>query len=176
MLELKELRPWEKIEFIIRRHWIVFTILWLYFIWGAILTIILFFIIWFELRINLLLIIFWMFFSIFLYIEWLNHELDLFIITNNRIIFIEQKSFLNRAKTECNLWQVQEVNSSTKGLLSNLLDYWILSIKTAGSTSNLEMWFVPNSLNKARKVLNIVDEYRDIHSFGSKEDKSTLST
>lgn len=161
MIELKELRPWEDIAFVIRRHWIVFTILWLYTFWWIILTVTLFALWWFNLLFCLIVIVFWMYFSIFIYIEWLNHELDIFIITNNRIIFIEQKSFLNRAKTECNLWQVQEVNSSTKWLLSNMLDYWILSIKTAWSTSNLEMWFVPNALNEARRVLNIVDEYRD---------------
>ena len=87
----------------------------------------------------------------------------MFVITNNRIIFIEQKSFLNRSKTECNLWQVQEVNSTTNWLTANLLDYWILTITTAGSTSNLEMTFVPKASEKARQVLNIVDEYRDLN-------------
>jgi len=48
-------------------------------------------------------ILFWMVFSIFLYISWLNNELDLFVVTNNRIIGVEQVSFLNRTISEANL-------------------------------------------------------------------------
>ena len=163
MVVLQDLRPWEKISFVIRRHWIIFVLLWFYLFWAIFVSSVLFVLFWFSVFISLLNIVFWMFFSLFLYIERLNHELDMFVITNNRIIFIEQKSFLSRSKTECNLWQVQEVNSTTNWLMANLLDYWVLSIKTAGSTSNLEMTFVPKSSEKARQVLNIVDEYRDIN-------------
>ncbi len=68
-------------------------------------------------------IVFLLFFIMFLYIEWLNHELDLYIVTNNRIIGVEQISFLNRTVSECSLGQVQEVNSKTKGLFANILIY-----------------------------------------------------
>jgi len=114
-------------------------------------------------------IIFWMFFSIFLYIEWLNHELDMFVITNNRIVCVEQKSFLNRAVTECNLGQVQEVNSITKWLLANIFNYGTISIQTAGNMTNLEMSFAPLPLERSRTILNIVDQYRDTHSFKPEE-------
>jgi len=48
-------------------------------------------------------IILWLILSIILYIEWLNHELDMYVVTNNRVIGLEQIAFLNRAVTECNL-------------------------------------------------------------------------
>jgi hypothetical protein len=40
-------------------------------------------------------------------------------------------SFLNREVSECALNDVQEVNSKTKGLLANLLNYGSLTIQTA---------------------------------------------
>ncbi|MDR1944799.1 MAG: hypothetical protein LBQ59_01595 [Candidatus Peribacteria bacterium] len=49
-----------------------------------------------------------------IYIEWLNYEFDLLIITNHRIISIEEISFLNRTVSETNLNQIVEVNSKTK--------------------------------------------------------------
>jgi len=67
----------------------------------------------------------------FLYISWLNHELDLFVITNNRVICIEQKSFLNRAVGECTLDKIQEVSIETKGFFANVLDYGTVTLKTA---------------------------------------------
>jgi len=163
MLNLENMRPWEKVWLVIRRHWIVYAILWLYLFLWVIITISLYFILGAWIWTNLLQIIFWLFFSLFLYIEWLNHELDLFIITNNRIIWVEQKSFLDRTVSECNLWQVQEVNSSTKWFFSNIFNYWSIYIQTAGSSTTLKMDFAPDSLQWARKMLNIVDEYRNVH-------------
>jgi hypothetical protein len=100
-------------------------------------------------------------FSLFLFIEWLNHELDMFVISNNRIIGVEQISFLNRNVSECNLGQVQDVSSLTKGFFANILNYGTVSIQTAGNASNFLMDFCPRPLDNARSILNIVDNYRD---------------
>lgn len=168
MVHLDNIRSGEKVEIVVRRHWIVFWLVWLYaLIWVLISFSILMFLntAW----AHILNIVFWMFFAIFLYIEWLNHELDMFVITNNRIVWVEQKSFLNRWVTECNLGQVQEVNSITKWLLANIFNYGTISIQTAWNMTNLEMTFAPVPLNTSRSILNIVDKYRDKHSFKQKE-------
>ena len=161
MLEIRNLRPWEKVILVLRRHWIVFVIVGLYFLLWVFITISLYIILWFTGISNILNIIFWLFFSIFLYIEWLNHELDLYVISNNRIIWIEQVSFLNRTVSECNLWQVQEVNSSTKWFFANMFNYGTLSVQTAGNKTTMRMCFCPDSIQEARKILNIVNVYRD---------------
>ncbi len=157
-------RPWETMEMVIRRHWIVYVIIWVYLFLGIALTLWLLTIFWFDPLILLLLVIFWMFFSLFLYIEWLNHELDLFVITNNRVVWIEQISFLNRVVSECILWQVQEVWAQTKGFFANILDYWTITILTAWNWKNFVMDFAPEPMEVSRKINNIVDNYRDSHS------------
>jgi hypothetical protein len=43
----------------------------------------------------------------------MSYELDLFIITNKRIISLEQISFLDRHFSECFFEKVQEVNAKT---------------------------------------------------------------
>lgn len=86
----------------------------------------------------------------------------MYVVTNNRIIGIDQISFLNRTISECNLGQVQEVNSKTSGFLANILNYGTLSVQTAWNLTTLKMDYCPDSIQQARKVLNIVDEYRDI--------------
>lgn len=53
----------------------------------------------------------------------------------------------------------------TKGLFANLLDYGTLTLKTAGSTSNFDMTFCPKPMQCGRYINNIVDSYRDAHSF-----------
>ncbi len=161
MLKLQNMRPGEKIITVVKRHWIIFVFLFLYFLVWVFISAWMYAIFWFWVLNNLLNIVFWMFFSIFLYISWLNHELDLYVITNNRVIWIDQISFLNRTVSECNLWQVQEVNSKTSWLLANILNYWTLSVQTAWSVTTLKMDFCPDSIQESRKLLNVVDEYRD---------------
>jgi len=159
MLELKNLRPWEKVKIILKRHWIVFLILSVYlFIW-IIISICLYIAFWFWFISNILNVVFWLFFWVFLYIEWLDHELDMYIVTNNRIVWVEQISFLNRTVSECNLWQVQEVNSRTKWFFANMFNYWTLSIQTAWNITTMKMDFCPDVIQRAREVLNIVDEF-----------------
>jgi len=88
----------------------------------------------------------------------------MYIVTNNRIIGVDQISFLNRSVSECNLWQVQEVNAHTKWFFANMLNYGTVKVQTAGSSANMVMDLVPDCLQSQRKVLNIVDQYRDSHS------------
>lgn len=161
MLKIEELKSWEEIQMVLRRHWIVYIVLWLYLFIALIISLSIFLIISsfaFALMLNIL---FWLFVSNFLLVEWINHELDMYIVTNNRIIWVEQVAFLNRIVSECNLWQVQEVNSSTKWFFSNMLNYWTLTIQTAWNITTMKMDFCPNAIKQARKVLNIVDNYRD---------------
>lgn len=162
MLPIQNLKEWEIVKVAIRRHWIVYIFVWLYAIWWVICTLMTYTYFWAGLFTNILNIVFWLFFSIFLYIQWLNHELDLYIVTNNRVIWVEQISWMNRITREYNLWQVQEVSSKTQWIIANIFNFWTLSIQTAwANTNNLDMEFCPDSIWQARNVLNIVDEYRD---------------
>lgn len=171
MLKLENMRPWEEALMVIKRHWVIFILLWFYTFFAVMVTVILYTVLWFSMLNNLLNIVFWLLFSVFLYIEWLNHELDMYVVTNNRVIWIDQIAFLNRTVSECNLWQVQEVNSKTSWLIANLLNYWTLSIQTAWNKTTLKMDFSPDAMQWARKILNIVDDYRDKQSLSKLEQK-----
>jgi len=161
MLQLENLRPGEEVKMVIRRHWIVFVMLWFHALLGLIINIILYILFGNQLWVNIITIIYLSAFLVFMYIEWINHELDMYVITNSRIIWIEQIGFLNREVSQCSLADVQEVNSKTKWFLANMLNYWSLTIQTAWNSSNFHMNYVPDSLQTARKVLNIVEENKN---------------
>jgi hypothetical protein len=158
MLQLENLRPGEKVEMVIRRHWIVFVMLWVYALLWLFVNIILYSLFWNQLILNIFTIIYLSAFIVFMYIEWINHELDMYVITNNRIIWIEQVWFLNREVAQCALVDVQEVNSKTKWFFANMLNYGDLTIQTAWNASNFHMSYTPDPLQIARKVLNIVED------------------
>jgi len=160
MLQLENLRDWEKVEMVIRRHWIVFVILWVYAFFGIIINVVLYSLFWLQLWVNIFSLIYIMWFIVYIYIEWINHELDMYVVTNNRIIWIEQIWFLNREVSQCALNDVQEVNSKTKWFFANMLNYGSLTIQTAWNASNFHMDYVPDPLQTSRKVLNIVEKMK----------------
>ncbi|MCD5380447.1 PH domain-containing protein [Candidatus Gracilibacteria bacterium] len=166
-IKLKNMRPGEETLMLVKRHWIILVVLGLYFVFGLIMTLLIY-IFGNNGWTHFAVVIFWMIYSIFLYIQWLDHELDMYVITNNRIIGVEQISFLNRKVSECNLGQVQEVGSHTKGLLANLLNFGTVKIQTAGNATNFAMTYCPEALDNSRSILNIVDHYRDTHGGKSK--------
>ena len=164
MVEITHLREWERVEMVVRRHWIVFAVIgFIFFLW-IILSFSLYAIFGGWLINHLVNICFWLSFSICLYIGWLNHELDLFVITNNRIIGIEQISFLNRTVSETILGQLQEVNSHTQWFFANVFNFGSLDIQTAGNKTTLTMGIVPDVITQARKINNIADLYKDRQS------------
>ena len=160
MLHLENLREWEKVKMVLRRHWIVFVILGLHGFFGLLINLVLHWLFWFEFWVNIFSIVYLMWFMVYMYIEWINHELDMYVITNSRIIWIIQKWFLNRQVSQCALNDVQEVNSKTKWFFANMFNYWDLTIQTAWNASNFIMEFVPDPLQSSRKVLNSVEEYK----------------
>ena len=157
MLKLENMRDGEVVEKVIRRHWMAFLSVAIYSLIALIIIIAVYVVVWFNVWVNLWVVMFSMISILFIFVLWLNSELDLYVITNKRIIWVDQISFLNRKMSECSLKDVQEVNSSTRWLLANILNYGTLTIQTAGTVSNFHMSIVPNPLQTARQVLNIVD-------------------
>lgn len=171
-VKLDNLRSGEKVDIVLRRHWIAFAFLSLYALGWAIFTVIMFLVLGSSAAICLMVIVFWMYYSLFLYVSWLNYELDVFILTNNRIVCIEQKTFLNRSVGETTLDKVQEVSIETKWLLANLFDFGTLKILTSWSSPSFDMTFSPHPMRSSRYINNLVDRYRDsLYGWGSKDAK-----
>lgn len=119
-LHISNLRSGESVQLTIHRHWItllytggyIFTLVTLSIVFLMIHNSILNFIP--ATFFGLLMIAFISIFTLFIYVYWVDNELDFYIITNERIIGIEQLSFLNRTVRECSIDQVQEVNGFTR--------------------------------------------------------------
>lgn len=108
--------------------------------------------------------LFWIVFLTFILLNWVNDELDLFIVTDSRIIGIDQISALSRSVTECSLDRVQEVNAHTAGILQTLFGFGDVHIHTASETSNMVIGYAPDPVENARRINNIINEFRNSHS------------
>ncbi len=90
-----------------------------------------------------------------LLIAWLNEEFDLFILTDHRLIDIEQISFLKRNVATTPLMQIQDTTSQIDGIVGTLLNYGSIDVKTAaGNASDFKIDHVSDPSLIARKILN----------------------
>lgn len=100
--------------------------------------------------------------SMLLMIAILDEVFDLFILTDHRLIDITQVSFLKRSVATTPLNQIQDTTSSIQGILSTLLNYGTINVKTAsGVASTFFMDHVYDPALVARVILNHAEERRE---------------
>jgi len=66
------------------------------------------------------------------FIEWTDYYLDVWIITDRRIVDVEQKGFFNREVTSFLYRNIQDITVETRGLIPTLLNFGTLHVQTAG--------------------------------------------
>lgn len=82
---------------------------------------------------SLWLLILWIIF----FIEWTDYYLDIWIITDRRIIDVEQKGFFNREVTSFRYEQIQDITVETRGLIETFFKFATLHIQTAGHNRDI---------------------------------------
>ena len=70
-----------------------------------------------------------------IFIFWMDYYLDVWIITSERIIDIEQKSLFNREVSEFMLDKVQDITVEVPNMLATFLKYGNIFVQTAGERS-----------------------------------------
>lgn len=81
----------------------------------------------------------WLFFTF----AWVDYYLDLWIVTDDRIINIEQAGLFNRVISEQSIVRVQDVTSEVRGLLPTFLNYGHVYVQTAGERARFIFEQVP---------------------------------
>jgi len=100
---------------------------------------------------------------LFFYGRFIDFYLDMWIVTNDRIVDIEQHSLFHREITELDLYRIQDVTASVRGVFSTLFKYGDVAIKTASSTSTIVFRNVPNPNHIREQLISLADEDRKYH-------------
>lgn len=80
---------------------------------------------------------------LFLYTEFVVFYLDVWVITDERIVDIEQITLFSRTISEADLFHIQDVTSDVHGIFPSLLHYGILRVKTASETQDIIFHDIP---------------------------------
>jgi len=106
---------------------------------------------------------FYLFIILFAFTNFVDYYLDVWIVTNMRIINIEQKGLFSRIISEQELSVVQDITSDVSGLFATMLDYGNVYVQTAGEKEYFIFKQIPFAADIARKLNNIVAEYKKMH-------------
>lgn len=159
----------EKILLIKRRHWFVIAVDAVYLIMMAILPFVGMFAVYVlfpesneSLQENISFMVFyglaWLaFLWMFFFINWTNYYLDTFLITNKRIIYIEQIRMFRRNANELRLEKIQDIQVKVLGIVPSLLHMGDLHIQTAGGKDEVIFKSVPG----AQEVKNVISRCCD---------------
>jgi len=86
---------------------------------------------------------YFLFIWLFFFFSFIDYYLDIWIITNERIIDVQQEGFFARTISEQRLYRVQDVTSEVHGFFPTILKYGNVYIQTAGARQRFLFSEVP---------------------------------
>jgi hypothetical protein len=172
LVEKIELEVDEKVITTVRKHWFVITIELIAILGVGIMPVILAMIV-LQLppnlailnlvEFNMPLIIYglaaWLLFStIAATMAWTSYFLDLWVITDRRIIVIDQLSFFNRKVSNFRLERLQDIKVTVKGIIPTLLNFGTIRAQTASAAeSNFTSPALPDPRGLQALIQNAMD-------------------
>jgi len=106
---------------------------------------------------RLLVFVFYLFWWMLFYYAFLDYYLDVWIVTNYRVIGVEQKGLFNRTVAEYKLFRIQDVVAEQKGFFATLVNYGEIHIQTAGEQQVIKFKQVPSPNHVARELIRLVE-------------------
>jgi hypothetical protein len=94
----------------------------------------------------------------FFYVSWLDYYLDIFMITNKRILRIEQLVLFGQNISETSLQHIQDVSSRVRGIIYTILGVGTIFIETAGERANFTFTFIKKPGEVAAQILELQKE------------------
>ncbi len=171
-------KGYEKIEYLLRRHPLTFVPKLILFLTLMAVPFIIYFLInnlFANLFANeiifpaaiLLASIYFLTIYLFFYIQFLEFYLDSWIVTNDRIVDIEQHGLFSQTISELDLYRVQDVTVDVHGVFPTLFKYGNVKVKTASQNVGIIFYDVPHP-NVVRQAIVELSDLDRHHHYGTK--------
>ncbi len=93
-----------------------------------------------------------LFYSVTMYI------LDVWVVTDKRIIDSTQHGFFNRSVSELHLSRVQDISVKVDGLFQSILKFGDLVVQTAGTENKFDFRQIPNPNEVRNEIMRHISE------------------
>ncbi len=171
----------EKVILLLRRHWFIFFLSFLLFFFSVTLPVLfLIFLSYLQFNIEgmladalilLLLSAYYLSVWLFFFSSFVDYHLDVWIVTNQRILNIEQKALFSRVISELKLEKIQDITSEVHGIIPTFLDYGNVHIQTAGSTNRFIFKQIPQPAKTRKKIITLLKQNKHFQEIMKGEDK-----
>jgi len=89
---------------------------------------------------------------------WIDYYFDVWVITNRRIVNIEQKGLFVRHVSELTIERVQDVTVEVKGFIPTMLNFGDVYVQTAAEKERFVFRMVPNPYGIKDLIMNLQKE------------------
>lgn len=163
-------QPGEKLVLFLRRHWILLVSRWFIFAGLALIPVGFYAFIYYNypwilehiFLYPLLLILassYYLFILLFFFNSFIDYYLDVWIVTDQRIINIEQRGMFNREIAEHDLDKIQDVSGIQKGFFQTLFSYGDVHVQTAGEIQRFIFRQVDNPFDVVRRINKLIQSH-----------------
>jgi hypothetical protein len=99
-----------------------------------------------------------LFLALSLFIIFVLYYLNLHIVTEMRIVDIDQKGLFKHVVSILNIAQIEDVTSDTTGILGTVFDYGTVFIQTAGTRERFELQNVPHPGQLSKIIIDLFEQ------------------
>lgn len=103
--------------------------------------------------------IFFMFTWIISFLIWIDYYFDVWIVTDRRIVNIEQKGLFSRAVSELELEKIQDITTDVRGIIPTFLNFGDLQVQTAAEQERFLFRSVPDPYNVKNLIMNLQKKF-----------------
>lgn len=100
---------------------------------------------------------FLLFLWVTLFLIWIDVSFDVWIITEERIVNIEQKGLFTRRVSELRFHTIQDVTSEVNGVLPSILNYGDVLVQTAGENPRFIFRNIPNPIEVKDRIMQLAE-------------------
>lgn len=92
---------------------------------------------------------------LFGFMIWIDYYFDIWIITSERIINIEQKGMFSRKASELRFQKIQDITTEVTGFFPTILNFGDVRIQTAGTTEEFIFRTIPDPYNTKNIIMSL---------------------
>ncbi len=101
---------------------------------------------------------FLMFIWLVFFIIWVDYYFDIWIVTNKRIVNIEQRGLFVRDVSELELENIQDITTEVKGIIPTMLNYGDVFVQTAAERERFIFHNIPDPYKVKDLVMNLQEK------------------
>jgi len=91
------------------------------------------------------------------FVEWTDYYLDVWIVTNRRIVDVDQQGLFHKDEATIRLEDVRDIKVEYGGLIQTILNFGTLSVQSSGARTEFQILNVANPKTVEQIIYNYID-------------------